>query len=121
VLQLRELKRSTCLHRTARGPLNDLHTNTDVLIFGRCDELVKGPAGVEQCDAATRNNALINRCAGGIEGIDDAILLLAHFDLRRAANFDDCDATGEFCEALLWREVDVEKCIMGACLRNIML
>ena len=57
--------------------------------------------GAEQRDAAARNDAFLDRRAGGVEGVVDAVLLLLHLDLGRAADADHRDAAGELGQPLL--------------------
>jgi hypothetical protein len=52
-------------------------------------------ARVEQRDAAAGHDALLDRGAGGVQRVVDAVLLLLHLDLGRAADADDRDAAGE--------------------------
>ena len=42
--------------------------------------------GAQQRDAAARHDAFLDRRAGGVERVLDAVLLLLHFDLGRAAD-----------------------------------
>ena len=60
-----------------------------------------GLLGAQQRDAAARHDAFLHRGAGGVEGVLDAILLLLHLDLGRAADANDRDAAGELGQTLL--------------------
>ena len=57
--------------------------------------------GVEQSDAAARDDAFLDRGAGRVERVVDAVLALLDLDLGRAADLDHGDAAGELGEALL--------------------
>src|SRR5207247_4997836 len=57
--------------------------------------------GPQQSDAAARHDALFDRRARRVERILDAVLLLLHLDLGRAADPDHRDAAGELGEPLL--------------------
>jgi hypothetical protein len=55
----------------------------------------------EQRHAATGEDALLDRGAGGVQGVLDAGLLLLHLGLGRGADVDLGHAAGELGEALL--------------------
>ena len=57
--------------------------------------------GLQQRDAAARHDALLERRAGGLQRVLDAVLLLLHLGLGGRADLDDGDAAGELGEALL--------------------
>src|SRR5204863_4046031 len=57
--------------------------------------------GLQQRDAATGHDALLERRAGRLEGVLDAVLLLLHLRLGGRADLHDGDAAGELGEALL--------------------
>src|SRR5262249_27226422 len=57
--------------------------------------------GAQECDAAARHDAFLDRGAGSVERVFDAVLLLLHLDLGRAADADHRDAARELCEPLL--------------------
>src|SRR3954447_11536485 len=52
-------------------------------------------------DAAARHDALLEGCAGGLQRVFDAVLLLLHLGLGGSADLDDRDTTGQLREALL--------------------
>ena len=64
-------------------------------------EAVERLGGVEQRGAAARNNAFLDRGAGRMERVVDAVLALLHLDLGRAADLDHGNAAGELGETLL--------------------
>ena len=64
-------------------------------------ELGDRALGAQQRDAAARHDALLDRRAGGVERVVDAILLLLDLDLGRAADADHRDAAGELGQPLL--------------------
>ena len=58
-------------------------------------------AGAQQRDAAARQDAFLDRRAGRVHRIVDAVLALLHLDLGRAADADHRDAARELGETLL--------------------
>jgi predicted signal transduction protein with EAL and GGDEF domain len=62
---------------------------------------VDGSGRVQQRDAAARDDALLERRAGRLDGVLDAVLLLLHLRLGRSADLDDRDTAGELGEPLL--------------------
>ena len=57
--------------------------------------------GVQQRDAAAGDDALLERRAGGLQRVLDAVLLLLHLRLGRRADLDHRDAAGELRQPLL--------------------
>ena len=57
--------------------------------------------GVQQRDAAARDDALLERRAGRLQGVLDAVLLLLHLGLGRRTDLDDRDAAGQLGQPLL--------------------
>ena len=57
--------------------------------------------GAQQRDAAAGRHAFLDRGAGGVERVVDAVLLFLHFDFGRAADADHRDAARELGETLL--------------------
>src|SRR5204862_5563130 len=55
----------------------------------------------KQRDTAAWNDAFLNRRTRGVQRVFDSSLLLFHLGLSRSADVDDCNATGEFRQALL--------------------
>ena len=64
-------------------------------------DLLQGLAGTQQRDAAARQDAFLDRGAGGMHRVVDAILALLHLDLGRAADADHRNAAGELGQTLL--------------------
>src|SRR5205823_11169734 len=60
-----------------------------------------GRGCLQQGDASARHDALLERRAGRLQRILDAVLLLLHLRLGRSAHLDDRDATRELGQALL--------------------
>src|SRR5207249_304307 len=85
-------------HRLLEGAPQDVDTRQDVA-FGL--DLVEHRDGVDERDATTGDDALLNRRAGGRERVLDAVLLLLQFGLRCRADLDHRDATGELRQPLL--------------------
>ena len=69
----------------------------------RCSSLtsVERLGRAQQRDAAARHDALLDRGAGRVERVVDAVLLLLDLDLGRAADADHRDAAGELGQPLL--------------------
>ena len=57
--------------------------------------------GAQERDAAAGDDAFLDRRAGGVERVVDAVLLLLDLDLGRAADPDHRDAAGELGQPLL--------------------
>src|SRR5262249_30228349 len=57
--------------------------------------------GAQQGNAAARYDALFDRGPRGVERVLDAVFLLLHLDLRRAADADDRDAARQLGKPLL--------------------
>ena len=57
--------------------------------------------GAQQGDAAARQDAFLDRGAGRVHRVVDAILALLHLDLGRAADADHRDAARELGQTLL--------------------
>ena len=78
---------------------HDVDAGLDVgIVVG---ELADRLLGAQQRDAAARDDAFFHRRAGGVERVLDAVLLLLHLDLGRAADADHRDAARELGEPLL--------------------
>src|SRR4029077_16744124 len=56
---------------------------------------------VQERDTATGDDALLERRAGRLDGVLDAMLLLLHLGLGRSADLDHRDAARQLREALL--------------------
>src|SRR5262249_2139831 len=78
---------------------HDVDAGLDVVI------VVVDPAdrllGAQQCDTAAGHDAFLDRGAGGVERILDAVLLLLHLDLGGAADADHRDTACELRQPLL--------------------
>src|SRR5262249_15424341 len=70
-----------------------------VLVFAL--QLVQGPAGTQQSDTTPGENALLNRGAGRMHGVVNAILALFHLDLGGAPDPDHCNAARELRQPFL--------------------
>ncbi len=55
----------------------------------------------QECDTAAWDDAFLNRRTRGVQRVFDASFLLFHLGLGRSADVDDCNAAGEFRQALL--------------------
>src|ERR1051325_8583471 len=86
-----------------RRPLQSLadDVDADLLVRVRRGQLVERLDRVEQRDATARNDALLDRCAGRMHRVIDAILALLHLDLGRTADPDYRNASSKLCESLL--------------------
>src|SRR5262249_54739299 len=56
---------------------------------------------IEQSSAAARNDAFLDRGAGRVKRVIDAVLALLHLDFGRTADLDHRDTTGELRQPLL--------------------
>src|SRR4029079_2809648 len=74
--------------------------DTDLLLALEL-ELVECRDRLEERRATAGDEALLDRRAGGREGVLDAVLLLLELDLGGRADLDDGDAAGQLGEALL--------------------
>ena len=77
---------------------HDLDAGLLVVVVGAD---LEGLAGAQQRDAAARQDAFLDRGAGRMHRVIDAILALLHLDLGRAADADHRDAARELGETLL--------------------
>src|SRR5262249_41397249 len=75
----------------------DAGLDVGVVVVDAADRLL----GAQERDAAARHDAFLDRGAGSVERVFDAILLLLHLDLGRAADADPRDAARELGEPLL--------------------
>src|SRR6185369_8419096 len=56
---------------------------------------------IEQGSAAAGDDAFLDRRAGGVESVIDAVLALLNFDFGRAADLDHGNAAGQLGQAFL--------------------
>ena len=63
--------------------------------------VVERLGGAQQSDAAAGNDAFLDRGAGRVQRVVDAVLALLHLDLGRAADADHRDAAGQLGQTLL--------------------
>mmetsp|Transcript_37507 Transcript_37507/g.89136 ORF Transcript_37507/g.89136 Transcript_37507/m.89136 type:complete len:502 (+) Transcript_37507:276-1781(+) len=89
------------LDRHLHGLLDDLHAHLLVKVGDAGLRLLEAAGRVEQRSAAARDDALLDRRLGGVEGVRHAVLLLVHLDLRGAADLQHSHAAGELRQALL--------------------
>ena len=64
-------------------------------------QAVEGFAGIEQGHAAAGDDAFLDRGAGCMHRVFDAVLALLHLDLGGAADADHRDAAGQLGQPLL--------------------
>ena len=57
--------------------------------------------GLEESSTTTGENTLLNGSAGGVQSINDTVLLLANLNLGGTADLDDGNTTGELSKTLL--------------------
>mmetsp|Transcript_1947 Transcript_1947/g.5785 ORF Transcript_1947/g.5785 Transcript_1947/m.5785 type:complete len:200 (+) Transcript_1947:372-971(+) len=81
------------------GRLHDLDAVLLVEVGG--GDALERLGRVEERGAAAGDDALLDGGAGRVERVRDAVFLLAHLGLGRAANLDDRDASRELGEPLL--------------------
>src|ERR1700736_5676060 len=89
---------SQLARRKLKCAANDLYT--DGLIAFQF-EAIESLLGAKVCNASAGKDALLNRCAGRMQSILHASLLLLHFGLRRGSDTDYGDSTGELSQTLL--------------------
>ena len=63
-------------------------------------ELLQSLDSAQQRNAAARQDTFLNRGAGCMHGVIDAVLALLHLDLGRAADAEHRDAAGELGQSL---------------------
>src|SRR4028118_1440622 len=85
--------------RRLQGAADDVDA-AGLVVIGPAHAL-KRLGGVEESGTAAGDDPFLDRRAGGVEGIVDAVLALLDRDLGRAADLDHGDAAGELGEALL--------------------
>ena len=82
---------------SARRMMADAH-----LLVGALDaQAVEGLDAADQAHAPAGHDALLDRSAGGVEGVLDAVLLLLELELGRRADLHDRHAALQLGEALL--------------------
>ena len=81
------------------GAADDLDAEFLVLVLGL--DVVEALSGADEGGAATGDDAFLDGCAGGVQGVVEAVFLLLHLDLRSGADVDDGNAAGQLGEALL--------------------
>ena len=90
-----------CLARHPNRLFDDLSADLVVNVGGVVLDGAKVLGGVEKRRSAAGDDTLLDSRASSVEGIRDAIFLLADFDLAGTADLDDGDAARELGEALL--------------------
>src|SRR3977135_2582474 len=85
--------------RSGEGLAHDFDAGLLVVILGA--DPLEAFTGAQQRDAATRQDAFLDRGAGRMHRVVDAILALLHLDLGRAANADHRDAARELGKTFL--------------------
>ncbi|TLD33253.1 hypothetical protein PspLS_00817 [Pyricularia sp. CBS 133598] len=89
-----------CPGRAGDGILDD--ANTELLVeVGRLDVAQSLAGSLEQSGTTTGQDTLLDGGAGGVKGIDKAVLLLTDLDLGRATDLDDGNTTRELGQTLL--------------------
>ncbi|GKT57007.1 unnamed protein product [Colletotrichum tofieldiae] len=82
------------------GVLDD--GDTELLVeVGGLDVLQGQGRGLDEGGTTTGQDALLNGGTGGVQGIDEAVLLLTDLDLGGATDLDDGDTTRELGKTLL--------------------
>ena len=87
-----------CRIGSLERPAHDVDAGLLVLVVALGLDRLRGP---QQRHAAARHDAFLDRGAGRVQRIVDAILLLLDLDLGRAADLDHGDAAGELGQPLL--------------------
>ena len=86
-------------HRRLQRAADDVDADLLVVVVGL--QLGERLGGVEQRDAAAGDDAFLDRGAGRVHRVVDAVLALLHLDLGGAADADHRDAAGELGQPLL--------------------
>src|SRR5579859_7735309 len=81
--------------------LEDDRRARPLVALDRLDRLPDRVGSVQQRDAAARHDALLERRAGGLQRVLDAVLLLLHLGLGGSADLDHSDAAGQLGQPLL--------------------
>ena len=81
------------------GATDDLDAELLVLVLGLHGLELLG--GADKSGAATGDDTLFDSCAGGVQGIVEAVFLLLHLHLGGCADVDDCHAAGQLGQTLL--------------------
>ena len=74
--------------------------DTELLLFAELDR-IKSSNAANECDSATRDDALFNSSASCVHGILDACLLFLHLNLGGSTDFENRNAANELGKALL--------------------
>ena len=90
--------RGDAAQRLLERAAQDVDTGLDVALGL---DAVKRGQRVDQGHAAARDDAFLDRGAGGAQGVLDAVLLLLQLGLGRGADLDHRHATGELGQPLL--------------------
>ena len=86
--------------RVSDGVLNDRDTKLLVEVGGL--DILKGvDGGLEETSSTTGKDTLLNGSAGGVQSVDDAILLLTDLDLRGTSYLNDGNTAGKLGKTLL--------------------
>ena len=87
--------------RLLERPQHDPRAGALVVDPSTCRRPLTADGGLQQRDAAAGHDALLERRAGGLQRVLDAVLLLLHLRLGGRADLDHGDAAGELGQALL--------------------
>src|SRR5205814_1638559 len=85
--------------RFLNGAAHDLHA--DFLVGLKVLHVIERFLRAQECDTATWDDAFLDRRTSGVQRVFDPSFLLFHLGLGRSADVDDCNAAGEFRQALL--------------------
>ena len=85
--------------RLLDGATDNLDAELLVLVLGFHGLELLG--GADEGGAATGDDTLFDSCAGGVQGVVEAVFLLFHLDFRSGADVDDCHAAGQLGQTLL--------------------
>jgi hypothetical protein len=85
--------------RLQRLAADDVDAGLLVVVVGL--DAARRLLGAQQRDAAARHDAFLDRGAGGVQRVVDAVLALLHLDFGRAADADHRNAAGQLGQTLL--------------------
>src|SRR6266550_4550215 len=81
------------------GPAHDLHA--DLLVAFKALDVIERFLRANECDAAARHNAFLNRGAGSMQCIFHASFLLFHLGLGGSTDIDHGHSAGELRQTFL--------------------
>ena len=93
---------ATALDNHAQRFLDGATDNLDakLLVLVLRLDVAEALGGADECGAATGDDTLLDGCAGGVQGVVEAVFLLLHLDLRSGADVDYGHTAGQLGQTL---------------------